>query len=102
MLRQSWDTVHRPSQSHLQWGAKQQEALDKVRSGYNHDDEEIKRASWRFLYIDGKPGSGKSAVLLECAVRACPDIQVLIICPNWCISTCLQVKVARRGGRGTY
>ena len=82
MLRQSWDTVHRPSQSHLQWGAKQQEALDKVRSGYNHDDEEIKRDSWRFLYIDGKPGSGKSAVLLESAVRACQDVKVLIICPT--------------------
>jgi len=66
----------------LQGGAKQQEALDKVHSGYSHDDEEAKRASWRFLYIDGKPGSGKSAVLLECAVRACKDVTVLIICPT--------------------
>lgn len=82
MLRQSWDTLHRPSHAHLQWGPRQQEALDKVRIGYSYDDEEVKRASWRFLYIDGKPGSGKSAVLLECAVRACQDVKVLIVCPT--------------------
>ena len=82
MLRQSWDTVNRPPQSNLQWGAKQQEVLEMVHQGYSHEDEESKSNSSRYLYVDGKPGSGKSAVLLECAVRACKEIQVLIICPT--------------------
>ena len=37
-----------------------------------------------FLYINGPPGSGKSAVLIELAIRAAKDseLNVLIVCPT--------------------
>ena len=82
LLQQSWDTITRPPHKFLKWGIKQQEVLDTVAQGYSYDDEETKHKSNRFLYINGKPGSGKSAVLIECALRACKHVKVLIICPT--------------------
>ena len=38
--------------------------------------------SWRWLYIAGKPGSGKTAVLLEAAIEHCQAMSVLIVCPT--------------------
>ena len=70
MLRQSWDTLNRPKQMNLPWGVKQTEVLDTVRQGYSYDDEELRRIARRFLYVLGKPGSGKSAALLQCAILA--------------------------------
>ena len=58
------------------------EALRLIAEGYSHEDEESRRNSSRFLYVKGRPGSGKSAVLLEAAIRACASIQVLIVCPT--------------------
>ena len=81
-LRQAWDHINRPAHRNFKWGEKQKEALEMVAQGYSYSDEEARRNSRRFAYIDGAPGSGKSAVLLECALRACPHINVLIICPT--------------------
>ena len=82
LLRQSWDTIHRPKYVAKQWGERQQEALDMVGNGYSYEDEDQKRNSWRFGFISGAPGSGKTAVLLECAIRACRYVKVLIVCPT--------------------
>jgi hypothetical protein len=60
MLRQSWDTVNRPQYRHFVWGEQQQRALDLVATGYSFADEEARSQSYRFLYIKGEPGSGKS------------------------------------------
>ena len=38
--------------------------------------------SRRFLYLNGEPGSGKSAVLLELAIWACQYFGVMIVCPT--------------------
>ena len=82
LLRQSWDTVNRPPYTSKKWGQRQLDALHMIATGYSFDDEDLKRQSFRFGYIDGAPGSGKSAVLLECAIRACRHIKVRIICPT--------------------
>ena len=48
-----------------------------------HEDEDQKLASRRWLYIKGRPGSGKSALLLEMAFRcAKKSPRVLIVCPT--------------------
>ena len=53
-----------------------------IDEGVSHEDEEAKRNSRRFLYIPGSPGSGKSAVLLEAAIRHCKSMPVLMVCPT--------------------
>ena len=58
------------------------EAIDILKKGVSLEDEEDRVNSYRFLYISGPPGSGKSAVLLELAVWACKSMQVAIICPT--------------------
>ena len=82
MYRQSWDTVNRPKYRGLAWSESQSEALRLIAEGYSHEDEDSRHNSSRFLYIKGRPGSGKSAVLLEAAIRACASIRVLIVCPT--------------------
>ena len=71
MYQQAWDTVNRPRYRDLQWSDKQKEALRLIDAGVSYEDEETKRNSRRFLCIPGPPGSGKSAVLLEAAIRHC-------------------------------
>ena len=47
------------------------------------EDEEQKRLHKRFLFVSSGLGSGKSAVLLEVAVRSAKrGIRVLIVCPT--------------------
>ena len=70
----------KPLHTQLQWLPGQQEVLDRVRNSYVHTDEETQGASVRFLHVDGKTGSGMTSVLLECAVRACKEANVLIVC----------------------
>jgi hypothetical protein len=83
MLRQSWDTVNRPKYAAKEWSEKQQEVLDLVQRAVSYDDEEDKQLSRRWLYIKGPPGSGKSLLLLECAIRCIKlDLGVLIVCPT--------------------
>ena len=66
-----------------EWHPKQQEALDRIKERTTIDDEEVKKTTQRFLYLKGRPGSGKTAVLIEGAVRAAKDgLTVLIVCPT--------------------
>ena len=83
LLRQHWDAINRPGYVHRVWSPRQQEALDTLDVGVSHDDEEAKACSKRWLFIKGRPGSGKSLVLLEMAVRcAQKGLRVLIVCPT--------------------
>ena len=87
MYRQSWDTLVYAPYKPKKWHRKQQDALDCIRDRTTIDDEEVKKkqrlAQRRFLYLKGRPGSGKTAVLIEAAVRAAKDgLTVLIVCPT--------------------
>ena len=83
MLRQRWDTVNRSQYAPRTWSPKQEEVLGAAAYALSLDDEEEKRRHQRFLYVKGGPGSGKSAVLLELAVRAAKaGNRVLIVCPT--------------------
>ena len=83
MLRQRWDTVNRAQYAPRTWSPKQEEVLGAAAYALSLDDEEEKRRHQRFLYVKGGPGSGKSAVLLELAVRAAKaGNRVLIVCPT--------------------
>ena len=61
LLQQSWDIVNRPKYSSFKWSPEQQRALDLAQERVSYEDEATKRASFRWLYIAGAPGSGKSA-----------------------------------------
>ena len=83
MLRQQWDTVNRTQYAPRSWSPKQEEVLGAVAYAVSLDDKEQKRLHKRCLFVSGGPGSGKSAVLLELAVRAAKGgIRVLIVCPT--------------------
>ena len=83
MYRQSWDTLVYAKYKPKEWHPKQQEALDRIRERTSIDDEEVKNTTRRFLYLKGRPGSGKTAVLIEAAVRAAKDgLTVIIVCPT--------------------
>ena len=83
MLRQQWDTVSRPQYARRTWSPKQDEVLGAVAYAVSLDDEEQKRLHKRCLFVSGGPGSGKSAVLLEVAVRSAKGgTHVLIVCPT--------------------
>ena len=81
-LQQSWDSLNRPKYQEKQWGEQQAVALARIREGTSYDDEQSRQASRRFLYIDGAPGSGKTAVLLEAAVQASQSMEVLVAFPT--------------------
>ena len=83
MLRQSWDGVNRPKYAGKRWSGAQEEALALVEAAVSHEDEETLQKSRRFLYVQGLPGSGKSAILLEAAIRlARKGLCVLSVCPT--------------------
>ena len=83
LLRQSWDTTNRPKYAHRQWSDEQADALRLIAQGVSYDDEEIKASSHRWLYIKRPPGSGKTALLLEAAIRCARlGLSVLIVCPT--------------------
>ena len=57
--------------------------VDRIKERTTIDGEEVKKNTQRFLYVKGRPGSGKTAVLIEGAVRAAKDgLTVLIACPT--------------------
>ena len=83
MLRQRWDIVNRAQYVPRTWSPKQEDVLGAAAYALSLDDEEEKRQHQRYLYVKGGPGSGKSAVLLELAVRAAKaGNRVLIVCPT--------------------
>ena len=83
MLRQQWDQVNRPRYQCRTWSPRQAEVLGAVAYAVSLDDEEQKRQHKRCLFVSGGPGSGKSAVLLEIAVRCAKGaLRVLIVCPT--------------------
>ncbi len=81
-MRQEWDHLNRPKYRDMTWSPEQQEAINRVKQGVSHEDETSRANSTRWLYIPGPPGSGKSAVLLHCAIWASQFMEVLIICPT--------------------
>ena len=81
-LRQQWDTINRPKYREHTWSPEQWDAIKRVKDGVSIEDEEERRNSFRWLYISGPPGSGKSAILLELAVWACMHMRVLLVCPT--------------------
>ena len=90
--RQSWDHIHRPTYAAKRWSDGQEEVLQRVAGGISYEDEEERRRSHRFLYVQGAPGSGKSAVMLESAIRSCrTGLQVLIVCPTGALVTTLKL-----------
>ena len=83
MLRQRWDTVNRAQYAPRTWSPKQEDVIGAAAYALSLDDEEEKKRHKRYLYVKGGPGSGKSAVLLELAVRAAKaGNRVLIVCPT--------------------
>ena len=83
VYRQSWDRTNRPEYLLKQWGLEQQEVLEKIKVSLSMEDEEERRGSDRYVYVKGAPGSGKSAVLPEAALRAVrAGLTVLIVCPT--------------------
>ena len=83
LLRQDWDHLNRPEYKDFKWHKKQLDAILAVEQGTSYEDEHERRQSSRYVYICGAPGSGKSAVILECAIRSAKKgIRVLIVCPT--------------------
>ena len=83
MYQQQWDTINRPQHVRRTWSPRQEEVLGAVAFAVSLDDEEQKRLHKRFLFVSGGPGSGKSAVLLEVAVRSAKrDIRFLLVRPT--------------------
>jgi len=101
-LRQSWDLVNRPKYSDLAFSTEQTEALRLIADGISHEDEETRRQSKRFLYVSGPPGSGKSAVILEAALRAATSIHVDIVRPTGKLVHQYKSKLPDMDGYGWY
>ena len=56
------------------------------------DDEEVRTRSSQWLFVQGSPGSGKSAVLIEAAIRcAKAGSTVCIICPTGALVNALKM-----------
>ena len=83
LLRQSWDVINRPQYVHKTWSPEQDKALLRVAAGYSHEDECARLAAPSWLYVSGPPGSGKTALLVEVAVRAVrAGLSVVVVCPT--------------------
>jgi len=67
-------------------------------AGVSYEDEETRLNARRWLYVEGPPGSGKSAVLLEVAIWACQTMQVLIVCPTGNLVHQYKSKLPERDG----
>ena len=101
LLRQEWDTVNRPRHQRRVWSPRQEEALGAVAYAVSLDDEEQKRQHTRRLFVSGRPGSGKSSVLLEVALRAATGgIRVLIVCPTGQLVHSFKSQVPELDGVG--
>ena len=83
MLRQSWDVVNRPKYAGKEWSPEQARALELVAAALSFDDEAARMMALAWLFVSGPPGSGKTALLIEMAVRAVrAGCRVLVVCPT--------------------
>ena len=65
----------------FRWVAKQEEFLQKVSRESTHAD--ANQTSSRYLYLGGRPGTGKTAVLCEAALRAAREgLHVCVLVPT--------------------
>ena len=97
LYRQSWDSLEYASYQPKDWHPKQKEVLARIKERTTIDDEEVKKNTQRFLYVKGRPGSGKTDVLIEGAVRAAKDgLTVLIVCPTGALVCSLKELLPRR------
>ena len=64
------------------WSVQQQQVLDTVSDGLSVADANVEVNS-RYLHVTGGPGTGKTEVIVQCAVNAAArdDARVLIGCP---------------------
>ena len=64
------------------WSPQQQQVLDTVAAGISVADANVE-VNRRFLHVTGGPGTGKTEVIVQCAVNAAVqgDAKVLIGCP---------------------
>ena len=85
MFRQQWEIQNRPVYDQKTYCGGQLEALKRISEALDCEDENAREVARnkRWLYIAGKPGSGKSEVIKEAAVRAAKrGFSVLIVCPT--------------------
>ena len=77
---------NRRAQANLEercWSPEQGLALSSISTALDICDEQTLRSSSRYLYVCGKPGSGKSEMLVHAAHRAArAGHYVLILCPT--------------------
>ena len=82
-LQQAWTLVSTGRLHERVWSTAQEQVLHAITSGVCSLDENEDREAMRWLYVCGKPGSGKSEVLIHAAVRAADTgANVLILCPT--------------------
>ena len=80
-------------------GPEQLQVLEAVDKAVSHDDEAERKARGQFLYVQGSPGSGKSAVLLEAALRSVRSgLTVLVVCPTGALVTTLKLQLPEMDG----
>ena len=90
---EEWNRVHGGLLQERQWSEGQRRALDWVRECTNRSDESRRcldesvggprGTAGRCLYLAGRPGSGKSEVLVHAAVEAAQEgCRVMILCPT--------------------
>ena len=60
VYRQSWDRTNRPQYALKKWSPEQLQVLEQVAAAVSHEDEEERRGSCRFLFVQGAPGSRKT------------------------------------------
>ena len=66
-----------------QWSPQQQRLLDSVDALLLQDDANGHNSNARNIFVTGCPGTGKTEVLIECALRAARSgAKVLIACPT--------------------
>ena len=71
-----------------------QELLKKVGQAMSFQDEEERCRSNQFLFMQGAPGSGKSAALIEAAIRCAKEgSTVCIICPTGALVNALKMQL---------